>query len=187
MNEDRNDDAALSNVHDSSQVSWEELERSALDSDKEVRENALARLMVTNHDEDTIEWYLWLLAEVIERYADGQAAISLLWLSTRSAEWFGMTWNTANTLLELDNPEVTQLLTIGYFEVVLREDRGPDDPRVRAWIEGDDVRKKRVLLEVADWLGLDAGRLWEIVAAMANDKDNEVAERARKMLGTDQT
>lgn len=173
---------AVSVLLDGAELDWEAIEKWALDPEKDVREEVLSRLMFIDHDEGTIEWYIWLLSEVIERYADGQAGIALSWLSTQSEKWLDLTWQAAGELLDLDNKEATSLITIGYLESVLHfhDSRGPEDPHVAAWIKSDNKLRKKALLEVVDWLrGYD--NIKKIAAALADDPDPEIAERARKL------
>ncbi|MEN6520338.1 MAG: hypothetical protein ABFD46_04200 [Armatimonadota bacterium] len=174
---------AVSTLLDGADVDWESIERWALDPEKDVREEALSHLMFSVHNEETIEWYIWLLSEIIERYADGQAGIAMSLLATQSEEWLNLTWQAAGELLDLDNKDVTMLLTCGYIEDVIRESRGPEDPRVAAWIKSGDKPKKNALLEVVDWLTDYDGHLGKIAAALVNDPDEEIAEKAKKLAG----
>ncbi|MEN6370503.1 MAG: hypothetical protein ABFD64_00665 [Armatimonadota bacterium] len=172
---------AVSTLLDGAELDWENIENWALDPEKDVREEALSHLMFTVHDEETIEWYVWLLSEIIANYADDQAVVALSWIASQNGKWLDLTWQAADKLLDSDDEDVTDLITHGYFENVLRESRGPEDPQVAAWIKSGDKRRKNLLLDIVAWLPDYDGHLEKIAAAMINDPDEEIAKKARKL------
>lgn len=158
-----------------------------LDPFKRVRDPALYRMMLIRYGEYPIEWFIQLLSKAIDRYADWTAGGLLASLSDKSEEWLDLTWAAVDKLFNCDNPEIISMLTIAYVENVLHYGRNlePGDPRIKAWIEHGDLKRKRALLEVTDYIDYRSekkGNLLRITEALANDPDNRVAAAAKGIL-----
>lgn len=102
-------------------------------------------------------------------------------LSRKSPEWLELTWREADRLVDVGGQNLHSGLVVGYFEDVIPA-WGPDDPHIRPWLDGDNVQRKCILLEVASWNGLDDGHLREIVQTLTHDSDDGVREWASNLL-----
>ncbi len=156
---------------------WSDLEEWALDPATDVRNRLFSEITMF----DTLyasgalcfadkERCVALLSSAAEKYPeDSLPSISAMCdLSQKGEEWLGPCWREADRLLDIDDEELNSHLVAAYFEDVVWFLRlGPDDQRVRSWIDGDDSWR---LLKIATWVGLDEGRLREIVEALIKVK-----------------
>jgi hypothetical protein len=171
-------------------VTWEELESWMLDPEEDIRHEAM--YAIGSRDSEAYE-LCWtdrvrcarMIGTALERYIDYSADGTLWALSRYNDEWFDVCWAEAGRLVDLNQPEITDMLSSGYIgDVIHLKNLGPDDPRIGSWIEGDRQGRKLAILRVARWLALDDGRFREIVEALAKDGDHEIAAKAGELLAS---
>jgi hypothetical protein len=173
---------------DEAKVTWEEIERWALDPDSEVRTSVMYVMESSEQAaplcESDKQRCADILAKVAEKYADNYVSATLWAFAEKSDEWLDATWQAAEKLIDLGDAKINEILCTGYLEYVLRyKELGPDDPRVKRWIESDKKDRKLALLAVAKWLGMGEGKLKAITEAVAKDSDEEVASQAKELIG----
>jgi hypothetical protein len=168
--------------------SWEDVEAWAKDPDEVVRENVLDRM-------DNSFWAAGKLCDkdkerccdivvsVIGTYVDYTAANLMESLRSQGDEWLELTWMAAEDILDLKRPELTLLLTCCYLEHVIPDSEwGPEDMHIREWIEGDDAGRKIILLKIANYRGVDEGRMADLVYALQSDPNEQIAATAEGIL-----
>jgi hypothetical protein len=130
------------------------------------------------------ERFARLVSAVAERFPNDFSPIHTLRdFTKKDSEWLELSWREANRLLDIDNADLTSVLIVSYFEhVIVEQNWGPDDPHIRSWVYGNDAKRKQILLEVACWMGLDDGRLREIVQALAKSQDKDISSCAECAL-----
>jgi hypothetical protein len=172
---------------DNGPCSWEDLETWSQDPDQDIRYPVVSgpifdpvRQML---ESDKPRW-VRLLTEAAWRYPDDyQPAFVLRDLAAENPAALDLTWEAASSLWDVNDPELNTMLFVGYFEHVIPDlGLGPDDKHVEPWITGADQGRQRLLLQIATCWGLDAGRMREIVQALAGSKVKNTAELARGVL-----
>jgi hypothetical protein len=165
-------------------LTWEELEEWALDPDEKIRDWVLFRLSFGGElIESDRSRFMDILVRVKETYEASDVGNTFWSLAHNSDDWLDLTWNAAGRLIDLEREQITGSLCAGYVENVLTYLKlGPDDPRVKSWVDGDKSERKFVLLGVVEWLGFGEGRLREITEALSHDTDAEVAEFAKELI-----
>lgn len=169
-------------------ISWEELEAWGLDPEDDVRHEVM--YAIGSRDAEAYE-LCWtdrprcarLIGEAVDHYMDHPADAALWSLSRYNDEWFDACWAEATRLVDEADPEIIEMLSNGFVEDVIKiKGAGPDDPRIKSWIESDKQGRKLALLGVTQWLPLNEGRLREIVEALANDNDEKIASTAKQLI-----
>jgi hypothetical protein len=165
--------------------SWLDLEVWAKDPDEVVRQNVLSRMdssfwaagkLCAKDKEQCSD----IIVSVIGTYVDYAAANLMDSLRTQGDEWLELTWMAAEDILDLKRPELTLLLTCCYLEKLLPESEwGPEDLHIREWIEGDDADRKIALLKIANYRGIDEGRMADVVDALQSDPNEQIAAMAQ--------
>jgi|GEM_PF-2242888 len=168
-------------------LAWAELGEWALDEDEEVRRAVLfstespytaARALRWSHEHRFIR----LLLQMAETRMDYPAGMALADLS-RDDELLERIWPEMVRLLDRNEPALTTLLLSTYFEHIITERQwGPNSTRLKSWFAVDCEARQRVLLISACWMGLQAGRLGEIVRALAQSANPRIAALARGVL-----
>lgn len=172
---------------DEGPVTWDEIEKWALDPDSEVRTSVMYNLESSEQAAPLCESdknrCMDILARAGEKYADNYISITLWSFAEKSDEWLDATWQAAEKLIDLGDAKITEILVTGYLEYVLKyKELGPDDSRVKRWIESDKKGRKLALLAVAKWLQMKETNLKAITEALAKDSDEEIASQARALL-----
>lgn len=179
---------AVSELCASWPVSWEDLEKWALDTAELVRSNAIGEMESDFRPAGELcrtdkARFVALLEEAIRRYGDYAAGNALYWISAEDDEMLELTWAAAERLLSPDDVDSNTVVNVCYLEHVITDKNwGPDDPHIAPWIKGTDIVRKCMLLNVASWMGLGDGRLREITEALSRDADKDIAAGARELL-----
>lgn len=170
-------------------VGWDDLETWTMDQDEKVRSSALFPM----HYADSYEVgklcdsdrprCVSLLARVARQYDDYGAMRTMSMLAEEDSEWLELTWRTADGILDSERPSLNTAVICSYLEHVIPDNNwGPDDPHIKPWIAGYDPLRKMVLLKIANYWGLEEGRLHDITEALAGDSDPNTATTARGIL-----
>lgn len=166
---------------------WEDLETWAQDEDQDVRYPVVSGPMTDSIEAmivaDKARW-IGLLSQAAERYPDDyQPAFVLCDLAKQEPEWLELTWDAAESLLNIGDPELYTMLEVSYFEHVIPDlGLGPDDKHIRRWLSGSDGTRQRILLGIAAYWGLESGKMREIVEALTHTKDKQIASIAEGVL-----
>jgi hypothetical protein len=168
--------------------SWEDLEQWSQDSDALVRQNVLSSMysdlwsagkLCTTNKQRCID----ILSATIENYVDSAAGNLMDNLRQIDDEWLELTWSTAESLLDLKKPDIALMLTCCYFEHVIPESGwGSDHLNLRHWVEGDDSERKMILLKIANYMGLEEGRMRDLAEVLQSDPDPRIASIADGIL-----
>lgn len=167
--------------------SWEDLETWALDVDQDVRYPVVSGPIFDPVEAmilaDKARW-VRLLSRAAERYPDDyQPAFALFDLTRKNRETLDLTWDVAESLLNIGDPELYTMLEVSYFEHVIPDlGLGPDDKHIRRWLSGSDGTRQRMLLGIAAYWGLDSGKMREIVEALTHARDKHIASIAEGVL-----
>jgi len=167
---------------------WKDVEDWAQDPDEVVRQNVMSRMdnkfwAAGRLCDKAKEQCSDILVLVIGRYVDYAAANLMDSLRKQGDEWLELTWLAAEEILDLKRPELTLLITCCYLERLIPESEwGPEDLHIREWIEGDDPDRKTTLLKIANYRGIEEGRMADIVDALQSDPNERIASMAQGIL-----
>lgn len=124
-----------------------------------------------------------ILTNAATKYVDMQIGITMRELVEWDDEWLDLTWQAADRLIDASKHELRTALECGYFEHIVSDSNwGPDDPHILAWIEGDNTKKKMILLRIATYWGVGAGRMRDIVETLSRSTDLEISSLACGIL-----
>jgi len=168
-------------------LTWAVLEGWALDADEEVRRAVLFSTESPDTAARALRWadehrFIRLLLAMAEERRDYPAGMALADLS-RDDELLERIWPEMVRLLDRNEPALNTLLLCTYFEHIITERQwGPNSTRLMSWFAGDHEVRQRTLLIAACWMGLQAGRLGEIVQALARSANPRISALARGVL-----
>jgi len=168
-------------------VNWEDLEAWLCDENEDVVRMVIWSM--ENHITKSAAWSLCesdkkkcavLLCEVVKQKASMAVAIQLRMLADED-EWLEIIWPKAEEVLDAGG-DLTAII-VGFFEDVIKERNwGPDDPHLCHWFEPEYELRQYALLKVAAWMGLNEGRLREIVERLTQSSHAEIVRIACGVL-----
>lgn len=123
-----------------------------------------------------------LLADAVVRKSSYAAAMLLRQLADDD-EWLAFIWPAAEAILDACDPASYTAITVCFFEDVIPERNwDADDLHLRPWFTPQHTARQYALFKIAEYIGLDEGKLREIVAALTRSADREIARTARELL-----